>query len=221
MWRSPPGTLVLWVALFGHVALAIVRLYQRRSLKMPPWEIAQIALGLLIPFWLTVHILGTFGIHLRFGVDDDYTYLLNLLWPDGAGRQSLMLVIVWLHGCIGVHFWLRLRPWYRALQPVLLALAVLLPTLALIGFVEGGREVEGPGRRGAGLARGRGRRRQLADAGGAGLGLRHRARRALGVRGDPAGDLRPARRAQLCTRATAAGSACAIRTASGSRSRPG
>jgi adenylate cyclase len=142
VWRSPPGSLLLFVALSGHIALAIHKLYRRRSLRMPPWEIAQITLGLLIPFWLTVHVIGTLGIHLRFGVDDDYTYLLNRLWPDGAGRQSLMLVIVWLHGCIGVHFWLRLRPWYRALQPALLALAVLLPTLALIGFVEGGREVE-------------------------------------------------------------------------------
>ena len=117
------------------------KLWRRRSLKMPPWEMTQVVLGFLIPFWLIVHILGTRGAHQFFGVDDSYAYVLNTLWPGGAGRQSLMLVLVWLHGCIGIHFWLRLRPWYRALQPWLFALALLLPTLALIGFANGGREL--------------------------------------------------------------------------------
>jgi adenylate cyclase len=76
-----------------------------------------------------------------FGVNDSYAYVLNALWPEGAWRQSVLLILVWLHGCIGIHFWLRLRPWYRYVQPWLLALAVLLPTLALIGFVNGGREL--------------------------------------------------------------------------------
>jgi adenylate cyclase len=141
IWRSPPGTLLLFGALLVHAGLALFKLYRRRSLRMPLWELVQIGLGLLIPFWLTVHIVGTFGIHLRFGVEDNYAYLLDLLWPGGARRQSLMLLIVWLHGCIGIHFWLRLRPWYRAAQPLLFAVALLLPTLALVGFANGGREV--------------------------------------------------------------------------------
>jgi adenylate cyclase len=53
----------------------------------------------------------------------------------------VLLSLVWLHGCIGVHYWLRLRPWYRAAQPWLLALALLLPTLALVGFANAGREL--------------------------------------------------------------------------------
>ncbi len=65
--------------------------------------------------------------------------MLNLLWPGGAGRQSLLLILVWLHGCIGIHFWLRLRPWYPAVRPLLFTLALLLPTLALIGFVDASR----------------------------------------------------------------------------------
>ena len=64
-----------------------------------------------------------------------------------------MLIIVWLHGCIGLHFWLRLRPWYQTVQPLLLALALLLPTLALIGFADGGRELRAHGRGRPGLAR--------------------------------------------------------------------
>jgi adenylate cyclase len=108
---------------------------------MPAWEVLQVALGLLIPYWLVVHAVGTRGLHERFGVEDDYLYLMQLLWPGGAERQSLMLIIIWLHGCIGVHFWLRLRPWYPRVRSAAFALALLLPTLALIGFANAGREV--------------------------------------------------------------------------------
>ena len=141
VWRSAPGTVALYAALLTHVALVVHKLYRRRSLRMPAWEVLQISLGLLIPFLLAVHVIGTRGAHLQLGVEDNYTYLLNLLWPGGAQRQSLLLIIVWLHGCIGIHFWLRLRPWYRAAKPLLFALALLLPTLALIGFVDASREL--------------------------------------------------------------------------------
>jgi adenylate cyclase len=141
VWRSLPGALLLYAALFGHIGLVLHRLWRRRSLRMPAWEAAQITLGLLIPFWLAGHILATRGVNLRFGVDDDYIYVLNRLWPAGALRQSLMLIIVWLHGCIGLHFWLRIRPWYDRVKPWLFAVGVLLPALALIGFAEAGREL--------------------------------------------------------------------------------
>ena len=124
-----------------HVTLAVHKLWRRRSLSMPAWELTQAVLGFLIPFWLVVHVIGTRGTHELFGVDDSYAYVLNALWPQGAWRQSLMLILVWLHGCIGIHFWLRLRPWYRSVQPWLFALALLLPTLALIGFANAGREL--------------------------------------------------------------------------------
>jgi adenylate cyclase len=141
VWNTVPGTLLLYGAFAVHIALAVHKLWRRRSLKMPAWELTQAVLGLLIPFWLVVHVIGTRGAHQLFGVDDSYAYVLNTLWPDGAWRQSVLLILVWLHGCIGIHFWLRLRPWYRSVQPWLLALALLLPTLALIGFANGGREL--------------------------------------------------------------------------------
>ena len=140
VWRTVPATALLYAAFALHVALAVHKLWRRRSLKMPPWEMAQVVLGLLIPFWLVVHIVGT---RLRSVLrrPRHLRYVLNTLWPDGAAKQSLVLILVWLHGCIGIHFWLRLRPWYRALQAWLLALALLLPTLALIGFASAGREL--------------------------------------------------------------------------------
>jgi adenylate cyclase len=141
VWRTVPATLLLYAAFAIHVTLAVHKLWRRRSLRMPAWELVQAALGFLIPFWLVVHVIGTRGTHELFGVDDSYAYVLNALWPQGAWRQSLMLLLVWLHGCIGIHFWLRLRPWYRSFQPWLFAVALLLPTLALIGFANAGREL--------------------------------------------------------------------------------
>jgi adenylate cyclase len=142
VWRSLPGTVLLYAALLGHIGLVAHKLWRRRTLRMPAWEAAQITLGLLIPFWLAAHIIGTRGVNLRFGINDDYVHVLNALWPNGAWRQTVMLSIVWLHGCIGLHFWLRFRPWYERLKPSLLALGVLLPTLALIGFADAGRELK-------------------------------------------------------------------------------
>jgi adenylate cyclase len=141
VWRSWPGSLLLYGALLVHATLAVHKLWRRRSLRLPAWEVVQIGLGLTIPFFLVVHAIGTRGLNLLAGVDDSYAYVLASLWPTGAVRQSLLLIIVWLHGCIGVHFWLRLKPWYHRARPLLLALAALLPALALVGFADGGREL--------------------------------------------------------------------------------
>ena len=142
LWRSLPGSIMLYGALLAHMLLTLFNLYQRRRLKMPLWEALQILLGLAIPFWLTVHVIGTRGIHQAFGVDDSYLLQFAGVWPGGAGRHTLMLLLVWLHGCIGMHFWLRFRPWYARVQLFLLMAALFLPAAALAGFHLGGREVQ-------------------------------------------------------------------------------
>lgn len=139
--RSWIGGTVLFGALITHVTLALYRLALRSTLKMPAWELVQIASGLLIPVLLIPHIVGMRIGSAFFGTDWDYTYALAVQWPDRALEQSLLLLLVWVHGCIGLHFWLRLWPGYRRLQPVLLALAVAVPLLGLTGFITAGREV--------------------------------------------------------------------------------
>ena len=76
-----------------------------------------------------------------FGVQDSYLYELARLWPSGAPTQSLLLLVVWTHGCLGIHHWLKFRAWYRAVQPLLLLIAVAIPLAALAGFVLSGRAV--------------------------------------------------------------------------------
>ena len=55
--------------------------------------------------------------------------------------QVAVLVIAWIHGCMGLYFWLRLKPAFGRAAPWLLALAVLVPVLALLGFAQGGRMI--------------------------------------------------------------------------------
>lgn len=99
-WWNPIGTLALYGALVIHLALALWTLYQRRRLKMPAREAAQLSVGLMIPFLLIEHIVGTRMAFLLYGPEDSYTYVILVLWLPwvrrgrarslGIGDQSAM-----------------------------------------------------------------------------------------------------------------------------------
>lgn len=139
-WRSPPGSIVLYGSLLTHFALALVSLYRRTTLRMPAWEAAQLVLGLCIPPLLVGHIVGTRLNWWLLGNGIGYERVVAGLWADpwAAGRQCLLLIIVWAHLCFGLHYWLRLRTWYPNVQPALFAAALLIPALALAGFAAAG-----------------------------------------------------------------------------------
>jgi len=144
-WRNPLATVALYASFLVHFSLALWALYQRHHLRMPLWEGLQLALGLCIPLLLAVHFAGTRLAHEWYGVQDTYSKIVLTLWklsPVHGWRQSVLIVIAWIHGCIGFHFWLRLRPWYARYSQVFFALGLLLPVLALLGFVQGGREID-------------------------------------------------------------------------------
>jgi len=144
VWRLPPMTTALYGAITVHIALAMWSIYRRRSLRMQPWEAAQLLLGLSIPPLLLVHVLGTRIAHELYGLQDTYAYVLLVQWvfsPHYALQQVAVLLIAWLHGCIGLHFWLRLRPWYPRALPYLYSGALLVPVVALIGYAVAGRAV--------------------------------------------------------------------------------
>jgi len=144
LWRNPVGTTALYGSLLIHFGLALWSLYQRRHLRIPLWEGLQLLLGLTIPPLLTVHAVGTRLTHEWFGVNDSYSLLVLTLWhasPLDGLRQAVLVTIAWLHGSIGLHFWLRLRPWYGRGAPIFLGCAMLLPVLALLGFSQAGHEV--------------------------------------------------------------------------------
>jgi len=144
LWRNPVGTLALYGALLTHFSLALWSLYRRRHLRMPAWEATQLLLGLSIPPLLISHIVNNRIAYEWAGSIDAYSRVVLYFWelrPDVGARQALLLAIAWTHGCMGLHFWLRFRPWYARWAPALCATAVLLPSLALLGFAAAGREV--------------------------------------------------------------------------------
>ena len=137
--RSTLGTAILATALAMHIGLALYKIARRDTCRMPRWEAVQIVLGLAIPFFLFPHIINTRIAHQFFNVQDSYLYELIRLWPDSAITQSLLLLIVWAHGCLGLHYWLRLADGYPRIAPALLTFAIAVPVLALAGFAVGGQ----------------------------------------------------------------------------------
>lgn len=147
IWRSKIGSLLLYGSFIVHIILVLGSLYMRRSLAMPWSEAAQITLGLLVPVLLIDHIVATRLSSELFYLRDSYETVVHTLWsksPVSGAKQSLALVVIWMHGCIGIHFWLRYRPWYSQIWPGVLTIGFLLPTLSLLGFVQMGRTMATP-----------------------------------------------------------------------------
>lgn len=140
LWHSWPGTVALYGALIVHPFFALLRVAQRRTFKMPVREMLQIALGLAIPLFLVDHIVGTRVMGSFFQLDESYHAVLRRLWPGLAVSQSILLLLVWGHGIIGLHFTLRSKDAYRHWRDPFLLAAILIPVLALIGFAVAGRE---------------------------------------------------------------------------------
>jgi adenylate cyclase len=144
-WRIPLVNATLYIAAMIHFSLGLWALYQRRHFRYTAAEITQLVLGLSIPLWLASHFGAERLSGLLFGVPPfNYATTLFAYWalrPSMIAVQFTLLTIAWTHACIGLHFWLRLKSFYGWAAPFLLAVAVLLPPLAMIGAHHGGREV--------------------------------------------------------------------------------
>jgi len=144
-WRIPIVNAMLYAAAVTHFSLGLWALYQRRHFRYAAAEITQLVLGLSIPLWLASH----FGIVRMGGLMFDrlppiYANTLFGYWglrPYMIFVQFTLLTIAWVHACIGLYFWLRLKPFFKWAAPYLLAVAVLMPPLAMIGAHHGAREV--------------------------------------------------------------------------------
>src|SRR5215470_3370108 len=143
-WRNPLVAAVFYSAAIVHWMLGLWALYQRRQFRYRGPEITQLLLGLSIPFLIVVHLVYARVISALFDRDVYYAGILYGFWvrrPYMHWVQFVLLLVAWTHGCIGLYFWLRLKGFFRRSAPWLLAAAVLIPTLALLGVVQGAREV--------------------------------------------------------------------------------
>jgi adenylate cyclase len=144
-WRIPVVNFVLYAAATTHLSLGLWALYQRRHFRYTVAEITQLLLGVSIPLLIASH-LGVMRLGgLLFGRDPpNYVGPLFGYWvnrPYMIGVQFLLLTVAWTHACIGLYFWLRLKPFFKWAGPFLLAIAVLLPPLAMTGAHHGAHEV--------------------------------------------------------------------------------
>ena len=145
IWSNRPAQVLLYGSFLVHYGLALWALWQRRSLRLRPSELSQIILGFAIPILLARHVVGTRIADDFFHTDTGYyAYLLWVYFVDTPGHgywQMLVLVVAWSHAMIGLHFWLRVRPWYPHIAPAALVFAVLVPVLSLLGMIEAGLHV--------------------------------------------------------------------------------
>ncbi|MBC8158862.1 MAG: 2Fe-2S iron-sulfur cluster binding domain-containing protein, partial [Alphaproteobacteria bacterium] len=144
-WKSPVGGPLLFSAFLVHFLLALVSLYRRPHLRMARWEAAQLIFGLLVWPLLMAHAIGTRGSNYILGIDPTYPFIIASIWSGGFWiilKQSVLLLVVWGHLTVGLHYWLRLKPWYARVVPYVYPAAVTLPILALLGFLRSGLEVE-------------------------------------------------------------------------------
>ncbi len=140
-----PVTALLYGALLLHFLLALWAIFaRRRLLGIPPAEAAQLLLGLSIIPLLAPHAISTRVAGELYHVYYSHTYVLTnlgLVTPWHGAKQAVALVAAWSHACIGLFFWLRLKPWFPRAQFILFAVALLIPVLALCGFYAGVRDV--------------------------------------------------------------------------------
>lgn len=133
------GPVVLLAAAVVHFVLGIAKFIGTRTWRLRTQDIVQLIFGLLIPIFLIAHVLETRGAYEMFGTRVNYSYVLWRVWPDAALWQAILMMLVWVHGCIGIHHWLIVRSWYRKYLWLWNSIAVAIPTLAYAGFVAAAR----------------------------------------------------------------------------------
>lgn len=143
-WEGALGGGLLMAAGVTHYANALWAVYERRTLRMGGSEAWQLGLGLLIPFLMMIHLAGTRLGEVFLDMEPGYSSVLLGQWVISPWRglaQAVLVLVVWGHACSGLYLRYGGRERYEAARPWLLAVAVVIPTLALAGWVSGGAQV--------------------------------------------------------------------------------
>lgn len=132
-----------WAALLAlHLLLLVVKLATRRTFRIPGAQWLHLVSGLalpvlLLPFAVDLHLAaGVFGPRPA-----PMAPLAGYWQGPGGPLVAALLVLAWLHACIGIRARLRTLAAWPALLPWATGLAVLLPAFALAGFAASGIRV--------------------------------------------------------------------------------
>lgn len=142
IWWNPLGKAALYGAFGVHLGLGLWALYRRRPFRYRLAEMVQLGFGLLIPLLLIQHIVATRVAFELHGVSKGYAQQLYKYFVDAPAfgiLQAVTLVVVWVHGALGIYLWLRLKPFFPRVSAALVCIAVLVPVVALMGYGQGGR----------------------------------------------------------------------------------
>ena len=143
-WQFLPVAILFYTAVLVHGGLGIWALYERRQFRWKAMEPLQLVLGLSIPALIVAHVVGVRLGHTMFGQTKLYPQVIHGYWVVSPYKMWLtlsVLVIAWIHGSIGLYFWLRMKSLFKPAAPFLLAAAVLVPTLATLGLYQAGRTI--------------------------------------------------------------------------------
>jgi adenylate cyclase len=143
-WQFLPVAILFYAAALVHTGLGIWALYERRQFRWKAIEPLQLVLGLSVPALIIAHIAGVRLGQTLFGHEKLYPQVLYaywVVWPYKMWLMFLVLAVAWVHGCIGLYFWLRMKAFFKTAAPYLLAAAVLIPVLAMLGLYQGARTV--------------------------------------------------------------------------------
>jgi adenylate cyclase len=143
-WQFLPVAILFYAACLVHTGLGIWALYERRQFRWKAIEPLQLVLGLSVPMLVIAHIVGVRLGQTLYDHEKLYPQVFFLYWISAPYRIWPMLAVMtiaWVHGCIGLYLWLRMKAFFKRAAPFLLAAAVLIPTLAMLGFYQGGRKV--------------------------------------------------------------------------------
>jgi len=143
-WQSWPVVIVFYTAVLTHLALGLWALFVRRQFRWTAIEMTQLLFGLSIPILVIGHLIGVRIAAPLFGHEKLYPQVFFAYWifkPHIKWMMFAVLILSWVHGCIGLYFWFRTKPYFKKISSLLLALAVILPTLSLLGLYQGGRAV--------------------------------------------------------------------------------
>lgn len=144
VWSSVlPLKILLQLSLIVHFLLALLSLYLRNTLRVPAYDMVQMIAGIMIIPLLAPHVFGIMAVN-ELGLEPTYTLVLRQFWvvsPVEGLQQIIMLVIAWIHGAIGVYTWLQSRDGSVRTMRFFYPFVVILPIIAMLGYVEAGRQI--------------------------------------------------------------------------------
>ena len=147
VWRNPVAEILLFASLALHILLGFQAVLRRKSFKMTAREWVQMVFPFMALLVLIPHVLTTAILSRVFGVEDNYELIFagTLVDPSLASKYtvfySLMIVMIWTHGVIGMNGLLRYRPYYMRFRRLFVGFFWAVPILALAGFISGVKEM--------------------------------------------------------------------------------